>query len=166
MATMRRKVAQVARYSIDTSSLIHAWRRAYPPENFVSFWSKLDEYVAAGIIVASTEVKAEMKRKDDDLHIWFDSRPAGFCVDIDDVQQQHMAYILGKHPRLVDTVKGRSGCDPFVIALARSYASPLTVISQEIGGSLDRPKIPTVCRAEKMQCVDLVGFIQAEQWRL
>lgn len=166
MATPRHRVAQVARYSIDTSSLIHAWHRAYPPENFLSFWSKLDDYVAKGIIVASTEVKAELKRKDDDLHGWFDTRPAGFCIDIDDAQQEHMAYIMGKHPRLVDTVKGRSGCDPFVIALARSYRTPLTVISQEGEGKANSPKIPNVCRIENMKCVDLVGFIRDEEWRL
>ena len=165
MASTKSGPVQVARYSIDTSSLIHAWRRAYPPENFVTFWEKFDDYVARGIIVASVEVKAELKRKDDDLHAWFDSRPDGFCKDIDDEQQEHLAYILGKHPRLVDTVRGRSECDPFVIALARAHSSPLIVISQEGEGKTNSPKIPDVCRIEKMTCLNLVDFIRAEDWR-
>jgi hypothetical protein len=154
------------RYSIDTSALIHAWRRAYPPKNFITFWRKLDQYVADGVVLASVEVKAELKKKDDEIHVWFDSCQDSFCVDVDDEQQEHLAYIMGKYPRLVDTVKGRSECDPFVIALARAHSPRLTVISQEGNGKKDSPKIPDVCRAESIECMTLVEFIQAEDWRL
>ena len=156
---------QVARYSIDSSSLIHAWWRAYPPENFASFWGRLDEMIDAGIIVASVEVHNELKKKDDEIHAWCKKRSRNFCVEIDEVQQDHLAHILGTYPRLVDTVKGRSEGDPFVIALARSFDVPLCVISQEGPGKKNSPKIPDVCQAENIQCLNLVDFIRAERWR-
>lgn len=156
---------QIARYSIDSSSLIHAWWRAYPPENFASFWARLDEMTDAGIIVSSIEVHNELRKKDDDIHAWCKKRSPNFCVEIDGDQQDHLAYILGTYPRLVDTVKGRSECDPFVIALARSFKSPLCVISQEGPGKKNSPKIPDVCSAEGLQCMSLVDFIRAERWR-
>lgn len=155
-----------ARYSIDSGALIHAWHRAYPPKNFASFWEKMEEAIDGGIILASIEVLNEIKKKDDDLNRWCDYRPDSFFVDIDDEVQMHLAHIMGKYPRLVDTVKGRSGGDPFVIALARSYnPSPLTVITQEGIGKKNSPKIPDVCNAEKIPWKNLVEFIQAEDWR-
>lgn len=52
-----------AKYSIDSSSLIHAWRRAYPPEHFKTFWQRLEELVNSGVIVASIEVLNELKKR-------------------------------------------------------------------------------------------------------
>jgi hypothetical protein len=42
-----------ARYSIYTSALIHAWRRAYPPKNFESFWSRLEKLIEDEVILVS-----------------------------------------------------------------------------------------------------------------
>lgn len=159
---MNQAARKVARYSIDTSALIHAWRRAYPPKNFQSFWRKLHEYMEAGIIVASIEVKTELRKKDDEIKEWCEAQASHFFIELDDEQQEHLAYVMGNYPRLVDTVKGRSECDPFVIALAR--ARGLTVITQENDGKRDSPKIPDVCRAEKIPCMNLVEFIEAEGW--
>jgi len=133
-----------ARYSIDTSALIHAWRRAYPPKNFQSFWAKLEQLIDDEEIHASIEVLNELKKKDDDIHKWCNGQPDSFCIDIDDDLQEHLAHIMGTYPRLVDTVKGRSGGDPFVIAVARSHSPlPLTVITQESPGKKIAPKFPT-----------------------
>lgn len=155
-----------ARYSIDTSALIHAWRRAYPPKNFSSFWAKIENLIDDGVILASVEVLNELKKKDDEIHEWCNNRPDVFCVEIDNDMQEHLAHIMGKYPRLVDTVKGRSGGDPFVIALARSHMPvALTVITQEGFGKKNSPKIPDVCKAEHIECKNLVELIQAEDWR-
>ena len=136
------------RYSIDTSALIHAWRRAYPPKNFASFWAKLENLIDDGVIIASIEVINEINKKDDEIYSWCNNQPDSFCIEIDDDLQVNLAYIMGTYPRLVDTVKGRSGGDPFVIALARSHIpKPLTVITQEGFGKKNSPKIPDVCKA-------------------
>ena len=145
-----------ARYSIDSSSVIHAWRRAYPPKNFESFWGKIEDLIDSGEIVASVEVLNEMKKKDDEIYKWCLNRPASFSVEIDDEIQLHLNHIMGTYPRLVDTVKGRSGGDPFVIALARSNKpSSLTVISEENMGKKNSPKIPDVCRSENIDCIQI-----------
>lgn len=151
-----------AKYSIDSSSLIHAWRRAYPPEHFKSFWQKIEELVDSGVIVASIEVLHELKKKDDDLRAWAVAQNESLFIEIDDEQQGHLAHIMGTYPRLVDTAKGRSEGDPFVIALARHCA--LTVISEEQFGKRDSPKIPNVCQAEGINCYKLVDLIRSEGW--
>lgn len=155
---------QSARYSIDTSALIHAWSRAYPIENFPSFWASLEKAIEGGRVVICAEALAELKRRDDALYAWCKRFPE-FCVEIDEPQQRLMIALMGAYPRLVDTVKGRSGADPWVIALAQAHTRTLAVVTQENFGRRDSPKIPDVCGAEGLQCIDLVGLIRAEDWR-
>ncbi|GJM10269.1 MAG: hypothetical protein DHS20C11_25450 [Lysobacteraceae bacterium] len=68
------------------------------------------------------------------------------------------------YPKLVDTAKGKSGADPFVIAMARSHNPRLTVITEEKGGSAQKPKIPYVCQQENIRCVSLLGLIVEQKW--
>lgn len=151
-------------FSFDSSAFIHAWHRAYRPKNFPSFWTALEEAIVAGEIVASTEVLSELERKDDDIHKWCKRLAAAVSVEVDDEQQAHMQHIMGTYPRLVDTVKGRSGADPFVIAVARMRYGKIIVVSEEDFGKKDSPRIPDVCRAEKILCYKLADFIEARGW--
>lgn len=150
-------------YCFDTSSLIHAWRRAYPPKNFKSFWGKLDDLMHDARLVSSIEVYGELEKKDDDVFAWAKVRKTMF-LEIDDDIQVAMISVMGKYPRLVDTVKGKSGADPFVIAQALSTNPRLTVLHQESGGSLKSPKIPFVCDQESLRHIDLLTLIDEEGW--
>jgi Domain of unknown function (DUF4411) len=82
-------------------------------------------------------------------------------VEIDDHTQTHLTRIMKAHPRLVDTVKGRSGADPFVIALAATADPLMVVVSEETFG---KTKIPDVCAAEKIECINLADMIEREEW--
>lgn len=140
-------------YSIDTSALIHGWMRVYPitVPMFRPVWDKLNELIENGRLRASAEVFAEIKKKDDDLAAWCEGRPDLFVEIEDDPIQKQVADLLAKYPRLVDTRKGRSGADPFVIAYAMTCNPVRTVVTQEQGGTLERPKIPFVCNAENVR---------------
>jgi hypothetical protein len=147
-------------YSVDSSALIHAWSRAYPPKHFPPFWARIDDLITAERFFASIEVLNELKRKDDDLFKWCKKRSQIF-LPIDDTIQNHVAEIMGKYPRLVDTVTGRSGGDPFVIGLARMQTPTWIVLSQEHDGKV---RIPDVCKSEKIQCINLLDLIVKEDW--
>ncbi len=151
-------------FSFDSSSLIHAWNRAYRPKNFPSFWTQLEATIKDGITVASVEVLHELAKKDDGVHAWCKQLSNDFCVDIDDEQQGHLAHIMGTYPRLVDTAKGRSTGDPFVIALARARHGKIIVVSEEDRGKERSPRIPDVCRAEGIECYKLADFIEDRGW--
>lgn len=152
-------------FSFDSSAFIHAWHRAYRPKNFMTFWTNLEEAILAGHIVASTEVLLELERKDDDIHKWCKRLAESISVEVDDEQQLHMQHLMGAYPRLVDTVKGRSGADPFVIAIARMRRGRIIVVSEEDFGKKDSPRIPDVCRAENIRCFKLADFIEERDWR-
>lgn len=151
-------------FSFDSSAFIHAWHRAYRPRNFPSFWTQLEGAITEGLIVASVEVLAELEKKDDEIHKWCKRFATQLCVDVDDVQQEHLKHLMGTYPRLVDTVKGRSGGDPFVIAIARTDSKRIAVVSEEEFGKKNSPKIPDVCRAEVIKCHKLVDFIDNRGW--
>jgi hypothetical protein len=149
-------------YSIDSSALIHGWRRVYRPKNFGFVWVRIDGLIAEGRLRASIEVYREMERKDDELFAWCKERRETLFVEIDDACQHQVSRIMGLYPRLVDTVKGRSGGDPFVIALAASAQPPMTVVTEESPG---RQRIPDVCMAERIPHIGLPDLIERENWQ-
>ena len=151
-------------YCVDTSSLMHAWRRAYPPKRFPAVWRQLEALIEAGRLLASIEVYNELRRKDDDLFEWAKARKEALFREIDEDVQVHVIRLMRTYPKLVDTAKGKSGGDPFVIAQAVAASPTLIVVTQEAGGSEQSPKIPFVCAREGVRCIDLLTLIDEEDW--
>ncbi|MGB8315471.1 MAG: DUF4411 family protein [Aestuariivirga sp.] len=149
-------------YSIDSSALIHGWRRVYRPKNFGLVWERLDILMDEGRLRSSIEVYNELEKKDDELFKWCKERKERMFVEIDDECQQHVTHIMTTYPRLVDTVKGRSGADPFVIALAATNNPKMIVVTEENPGKM---KIPDVCNAENMEWCGLADLIEREDWK-
>lgn len=149
-------------FSFDTSSILHAWRRAYPPEVFPALWQRIDGLIEQGQMIASEEVLVELERVDDEVHGWALQRPAMF-VPTDDAAQLAVQEILRSHRGLVDPARPRLGADPFVIALARIRGC--TVVTQETPtGNPVRPKIPDVCGALGIRCVNVLRFLREQGW--
>ena len=149
-------------YSVDSSALIHAWRRIYRPKNFGFVWDGFDGLIAEGRFKASIEVYNELQKKDDELFEWCKERKEAMFVEIDDVTQTIVAEIMRDHSKLVDTTKGRSGADPFVIALAGTVNPTMTVVTEE---GLGKSKIPDVCNARLIQWCGVADLIEKEDWR-
>jgi hypothetical protein len=92
-------------YSIDSSALIHAWRRAYRPKNFGFVWDGFDSLIEEKRLCASVEVYNELEEKDDELFAWCKERKETLFRELDEATQEIVRDILRNHPRLVDTVK-------------------------------------------------------------
>ena len=151
-------------FSLDTSALIDAWVRHYPRDVFPAIWSLMESAVANREIFVVDEVVQELKRKDDDLARWVRSQ-AGIIVSIDDNIQQRVVNIMSAHSRLVDSRKNRSGCDPWVIALAQDRG--LTVVTAEkASGNILKPKIPDVCQALQIPCIEVVEMFRRQGWKV
>lgn len=150
------------RYSIDTSALLDAWRRQYPPDVMPALWDGLDRLVQSGDLRATEEVLHELERKDDDVFEW-GKRRSGLFVEIDDPIQPVVQAILRDHKKLLDTRKSRSGADAFVIALAQ-LNNAAVVTSERATGSVNRPNIPDVCTALGLRCISMLGLIREQGW--
>lgn len=151
-------------YCVDTSALIHASTRAYPPRRFPRLWKALEDLIEVNRLIISIEVYRELERKDDEVFAWAKERKDALCREIDDDVQTHVIRLMRDYPRLVDTTKGKSGGDPFVIAQALAANPHLVVVTEEKGGSANSPKIPFVCDQEGVRRISLLELIDAEDW--
>jgi hypothetical protein len=148
-------------YSVDSSALIHAYRRIYRPKNFGFVWEGFDTLIAEGRFKSSIEVYNELQKKDDELFAWCKERKETMFVELDDTTQALVGKIMAAHPKLVDTTKGRSGADPFVMALAQSTNPQMTVVTEEYPG---KERIPDVCDAQKIDYCGIADLIEKEDW--
>ena len=143
-------------YCVDTSAWLDGWNRFYPPKVFRTLWDEIDQLVTAGEIISAEEVYIELAKRDDDLHAWVKSRKLMLRVP-DEPIQLAVSALLQKYPRLVDTLKNRSQADPFVIATAQHAGA--TVVTGESFGSATRPRIPYVCQAEGLSCMNFLEML-------
>lgn len=133
----------MALYCFDTSALMDAWNRYYPPDVLPPLWEKLDQFAADGTAICPDEVLKELSKKDD--------------------AQLEASTLLAAFPRLVDTRKNRSIADPFVIALAK-VKSATVVTGERAVGTSERPRIPNVCGHFAIKCIGMLQLIRDEGW--
>lgn len=148
-------------YCIDTSALIAAWYERYKPNRFPRLWEQLDAMAADGRLVSSLLVLNECSKRSPELHAWLKEREHMFIAPEADIQRGAMA-IINTYTSLVKAGKEKFAADPFVIATA--HTSGYTVITEETGLSLG--KIPGVCQALDVPCINLVQLFDAEDWTL
>jgi len=84
-------------------------------------------------------------------------------IPIDTQIQQVVSNILKDYERLVDTKKGRSVSDPFVIALAQIHKA--CVVTGELPtNNIKKPNIPDVCRALGIRYINLLSLMREQGW--
>ena len=152
-------------YSLDTSALIAAFHERYPIENFPSLWNKIEELIKHGRLKMSQIVFDEAMR-DTDIKQWcneYQLKP-DFQVPIDELVQEKVSEVLSEFPRLVDNRTGKSGADPWVIALALTAENYIVLTEENPTDSKNRPKIPDVCAHFDLQCIKVVDLIIRENW--
>ncbi len=149
-------------YSLDTSAILDGWNRHYPPDVFPSLWDKLDELIDKGEIRAVDEVLHELRRKDDAVYKWAKQRTHLF-LPLDEDIQKAAADILGKFQELVNDRKGRSSCDPFVIALAKVNGC-VVITGESRTNKIKSPKIPDVCYGIGIKAIRLLDLIREQGW--
>ncbi|MCY3550817.1 MAG: DUF4411 family protein [Candidatus Poribacteria bacterium] len=152
-------------YSLDTSALIAAFHERYPIENFPSFWRKIEALIKNGQLKMSQIVFDEAMR-DTEIKQWCDENQLkpDFQVVIDESVQEQVSEVLSEFPRLVDNRTGKSGADPWVIALALTIENCVVVTEENPTHSQNRPKIPDVCVHFNLQCFKIVDLIEKENW--
>ena len=149
-------------YSIDTSAFLDAWVRNYPFDVFPTIWQQMDAAARNGTLLASDEVLRELEKKEDGAYVWAKDRQE-MIEALDSEVEGHVRDIMQRYPRLVDTKKGRSVGDPFVIAIAR--LRNLTVITAEAAtGRIDAPRIPDVCHDLGIGWIRMLDFFREQKW--
>jgi len=149
-------------YVLDTSALIGAWVRAYPPDVFPGLWEQMDALGRARRLVVPEEVLDELAERDDDLHVWVKTREGHLVEATSRAVMLEARAVLADHPELTKTGTGRGKADPFVIAAARLRGGE--VVTEEQGGSDSKPRIPYVCRQRGVIVRSVLEVIRNEGW--
>lgn len=144
-------------HCIDTSALLEAWVRRYPPDVFPGLWAHIESLAATEKLRAPDEVLRELQTKDDGLAKWAKQRD-GLFAPLEPAVMAAVREVLAAFPRLVGTLKQRNRADAFVIALAK--VDGLTVVTEERGGTPDRPRIPLICDHFGVLCINTLEFIR------
>jgi predicted nucleic acid-binding protein len=152
------------RYLLDSSVLIEAYQRNHPPDVNESFWERLSSLVSNGLARMPDEIYREIERKADGLLDWCKERKDDLVMPIEEAEQRAVAEVLAAHRRLVDTKKGRSMGDPWVIAFAKVHGASV-VTEEDATGNIVTPKIPDVCKAMGIPCMNTLSLIRAERWK-
>lgn len=152
-------------YSLDTSALIAAFHERYPINSFPSLWCKIEELIKNGRLKMS-EVVFEEAMRDTEIKQWCDQNQLkhDFQVTIDESVQLHVNEVLLQFPKLVDDRTGKSGADPWAIALAMMTQNCIVVTEENPTNSEKRPKIPDACAHFNLQCIKIVELIGRENW--
>jgi len=143
-------------YCFDTSALIQPWNSYYSPDICPQYWEVLEKLAAKGVVFCTQEVKREIQKQDDPLHAWVRERPFLFR-EITEQVQANLKKVLRTHRELVDDKKERSMADAWVVAHA--MAEKAVVVTKE-GFAPRRIKIPDVCQAYGIGCIDDVAFVR------
>lgn len=151
------------KYSIDTSAIYDGWVR-YPYDIFSPLWAKIEALIDQGELAATCEVLDEIQRRDEHLYAWAKSHKKMF-IALDNEVQIAARKILNDHQRLVDTIKGRSMVDPWIIALAK--VNKCAVVTHErLSTKPDHVRIPNVCAALDIRYLTFLEMIREEGWKL
>ena len=152
-------------YSLDTSALIAAFHERYPIEHFPSLWREIEVLIKNGRLKMSQIVFEEAMR-DTEIKQWCDKNQLkpDFQVAIDESVQERVNEVLSQFPRLVDSRTGKSGADPWVIALAMITQNCVVVTEENWTYSENRPKIPDACAYFNLQCLKMVDLVEKENW--
>jgi hypothetical protein len=83
-------------------------------------------------------------------------------VPLDDAIQRATSEGSRATPSADEGHKELQWADPFVVATAR--VKGLTVVTEEKGGTTKKPKIPSVCQALGVPCVNVLSFLRDQGW--
>jgi hypothetical protein len=157
-------------YCIDTSSLMEL-DRTYPRARFQRVWHRIEHLIDVDRLIAPREVLNELKQGDDALLRWAKTKSSMF-KPMDSEQAKAVSRILSQCPALIDPMKETPQADPFLIALGQvggiTGAGPLfkvqhIVVTQE--GRNSPNKIPQACKRSGIECLNLLGLFERENWQ-
>lgn len=152
-------------YCIDTSALLHAWRRDYPPDIFQSLWDNLQQLIETNNLIAPDEVLYELERGGDEIFQWIKARDSMF-VEPDERVQSVVGQIVDDYPNFVphDSSDG-IWADPYVIALAEVHGAIVITGEKAVGAGSKRLKMPNICHELDVTFIDFLQLIRKEGWR-
>ena len=152
-------------YVFDTNSFIVISH--YYPQQFPSFWDKFNQAVEVEKIISVREVFRELDQEASAPHLsdWIKRHKNIFMIPSAAATQfvstifsvSHFQTLVSEKSRLA----GRPCADPFIIAWAKVIKGCVVTEEKE---KPNAAKIPNVCQHFGVDCTNLQGFMERENW--
>lgn len=159
-------------YLLDANVLITSANGLFQLDRVPQFWAWVEAMGRSGQIAVPLEIWEEVKDGKDELAAWARSdevKDALLLREEADPRVVGEVVSRGYAPDLTDTELLELGRDPFLVWYAYTDRAGRTVVSGEVsspGRSRGRRKVPDVCRDLGIGCLDLVGLINALDFRI
>ena len=152
-------------YCLDSSALIDAYVRRYPPDFLPSLWKCIEDLITNEILLSPDEVLLELERGNDELYNWAINHPSLFRPPTLMIQAR-VSNIVNTFPTFVQP-RAADGvwADPYVIALAQEVGAAVVTTEGLAPSNARHPKIPNICNALNIRCLTLLQFIRECGWR-
>ena len=155
------------KYVFDTGVFIDIFRHYYR-DQFPSFWEQFDRAVGDGKIVSTREVFKELEQVADDALAWAKQHRAEVFPEPRAEEMEFVARIFSEQPdfrqlvRKKKRLEGGPCADPFVIAMAKIESRAVVTTEKHRPESA---RIPNICDAHEIVCVNLEKFMREEGWK-
>ena len=151
---------------LDANVFIEAKNFYYRFDTFPGFWEWLDAEQAKGQLASIESIRDELLKGNDDLAAWIKERKnSGWFLSVENVDtQQNLAqiasWVMAQPVKEAAKPEFLGGGDPWLIAKAKAIGA--TVVTQETfdAKSKKRVKIPNVCRAFHVPCINTFDLLQ------
>lgn len=151
------------KFVIDTCSLTKM-RHTYPQDVFPSAWTKLTELAEKKSLISAEDIYEELKAFDDEILQWAEDQD-DFFYPLDQDVQKIATTILTQYPGVIDLKKNKSSADPFLIATA-IHTGCIVVTEEKPSNSPTKIKIPTVCQALDVECINILEMFRRESLKI
>jgi len=136
------------KYCLDANVLIEPWQKYYSYSICPSYWDILNSLGKSDSIFVPEQVYEEIVRTEDELSKWLEKSKIPIRK-IDGRVAKCLSEIYAKdssHQRLVDSTRGRSLADPWVIAHALNENACVVTKEEKVTDiRSSKIKIPNVC---------------------
>ena len=152
------------KYVFDANIFIDLFRHYYP-KPFSSLWKKYDLLISQKVIVSVREVYNEIKDHGDRLSDWVLKNKNIFLKATDEEAKFILKIFKIHHFQMMirkkELLQGKPVADPFAIAKAK--ICDCCVVTKESYKD-NSANIPNVCKHFNIDCTNLEGFMERENW--
>lgn len=159
---------KLARYLLDTSTLIPANKTYYDLAFCPAFWDWLVDASERGTVLSVELVRDQVKIQDPDLSAWLKANMPTFFASLDQgalTLVQEVVNHVNSGVRHTNSAKAafNSSIYPFLVAYAKAHNCTVVTLERSAGDNQEVVKLPDVCRELNVECIDTFKMLRRER---
>jgi hypothetical protein len=155
-------------YLLDSNILTEAKNRYYSFDICPGFWSWLDAESVLGGVASIKRIRAEINDGDDDdpLKLWVAENKLDFLepdAATVEAMKEVTQWVMAQDYNEANRAGFFAKADPLLIAHAKAHDYTVVTHEKKVPGNSKKVKIPNVCEALDVKCIDTFQMLTAEK---